>query len=204
MYHYVLSKSLDDWPFVLQWVLQSLSKHGTERQSPQIAVRVFCWGLQHASTPKQWDSWLPIIRKSVPAQVYKMMVDNFDIESPGKIDPNAPVPSLPKLNKEDNGDDEETDESSSKDDVAIGGGKRRGILSFARRLKERAKVRCLFCFFSLNVFSPTSKRPNLVWRQSVKRAYMPPCPLERRNPTSRRLLNCTPSNASIARWAGRL
>ena len=46
-----------DFDWYLAFVIERLTAYGTAQQPPNIAVRVFAWGLQYASTPEQWNQW---------------------------------------------------------------------------------------------------------------------------------------------------
>lgn len=70
-------------PF-LQWVVTRLGQ-GSSGQPAAVAVRVFVWGLQHASSQAQWARWLPVVQASCAPAVWEVLVSKFQIDGPGKI-----------------------------------------------------------------------------------------------------------------------
>ena len=74
-----------DFDWYLAFVITRLTSYGTSNQPPNVAVRVFAWGLQYASTAVQWDMWKPIIRDNTSNELWVEMVEKFDIDGEGKI-----------------------------------------------------------------------------------------------------------------------
>lgn len=74
-----------DFDWYLAFVIERLTAYGTAQQSPNIAVRVFAWGLQYASTPEQWNEWKKIVQKNTSDEIWLEMVENFQIDGDGKI-----------------------------------------------------------------------------------------------------------------------
>lgn len=74
-----------DFDWYLAFVIKRLSAYGTAGQAPNVAVRVFAWGLQYASSPAQWNEWKVIVRDNTSAEIWDEMVDQFQIDSDGKI-----------------------------------------------------------------------------------------------------------------------
>lgn len=74
-----------DFDWYLAFVIERLTAYGTAQQPPEVAVRVFAWGLQHAATPAQWASWKKIVQDSTSAEIWRMMVEQFQIDADGKI-----------------------------------------------------------------------------------------------------------------------
>mmetsp|Transcript_11986 Transcript_11986/g.23080 ORF Transcript_11986/g.23080 Transcript_11986/m.23080 type:complete len:259 (-) Transcript_11986:313-1089(-) len=82
---YVLKpEAVQDLDFFAGYCTGMLSKHGSQKQDGFTAMRVFAVGLQYGTTPEQWRLALPEIKKAVPADMYKKLVDEFDIEADGK------------------------------------------------------------------------------------------------------------------------
>ena len=74
-----------DFDWYLAFVIRRLTAHGTEQQPPNIAVRVFAWGLQYASTPGQWNLWKAIVQDNTSTEIWSEMVEQFQIDGEGKI-----------------------------------------------------------------------------------------------------------------------
>jgi hypothetical protein len=74
-----------DFDWYLAFVIERLTAYGTVQQPPNIAVRVFAWGLQYASTPTQWESWKKIVRDNTLNEIWQEMVEQFQIDAAGKI-----------------------------------------------------------------------------------------------------------------------
>jgi len=74
-----------DFEWYLGFVIRRLTAYGTAQQPPNVGVRVFAWGLQYASTPNQWAQWKKIIRDNTTNEIWQEMVQQFQIDSEGKI-----------------------------------------------------------------------------------------------------------------------
>ncbi len=74
-----------DFDWYLAFVIKRLTAYGTAQQPPNIAVRVFAWGLQYASTPKQWNEWKTIVQDNTSNEIWQEMVEQFQIDAEGKI-----------------------------------------------------------------------------------------------------------------------
>ncbi len=74
-----------DFDWYLAFAIKRLTAWGTAQQPPNVAVRVFAWGLQYASTPGQWNQWKEIIRKNTSTEIWQEMVEQFQIDGEGKI-----------------------------------------------------------------------------------------------------------------------
>lgn len=76
-----------DFDWYLAFVIKRLTAYGTVQQPPNIGVRVFAWGLQHASTPVQWEQWKKIVQENTSKDIWQEMVEQFQIDAEGKITP---------------------------------------------------------------------------------------------------------------------
>lgn len=74
-----------DFDWYLAFVIERLTAYGTANQPPNVAVRVFAWGLQHASTPQEWTRWKEIIQDHTSKEIWEEMVAQFQIDDEGKI-----------------------------------------------------------------------------------------------------------------------
>jgi len=74
-----------DFDWYLAFAIKRLTAYGTAQQPPNVAVRVFAWGLQYASTPGQWDSWKEIVHRNTSGDIWQEMVEQFQIDGEGKI-----------------------------------------------------------------------------------------------------------------------
>lgn len=96
-HHHVLAvgdKKPAEMDCFVSWSIRKLISHGTRLAPPDIATRVFVWGLWSASSPAQWNRWLPIVKQHVPPAVYDGMVERFKIDLPGPIDPKVKCPKV--------------------------------------------------------------------------------------------------------------
>ena len=74
-----------DFDWDLAFVIKRLTAYGTAEQPPNVGVRVFAWGLQHASTPGQWEQWKKIVEDNTSDEIWQEMVEQFQIDGEGKI-----------------------------------------------------------------------------------------------------------------------
>lgn len=74
-----------DFDWYLAFTIERLTSYGTSNQPPNVAVRVFAWGLQHASTPAEWSHWKEIVRSNTSEEIWDEMVAQFQIDGEGKI-----------------------------------------------------------------------------------------------------------------------
>lgn len=74
-----------DFDWYLAFVIRRLTAYGTTGQPPEVAVRVFAWGLQHAASPGQWASWKKIVQANTSTEIWRLMVEQFQIDADGKI-----------------------------------------------------------------------------------------------------------------------
>jgi hypothetical protein len=69
-----------DWAHFLTWTVGKLFAH-----KPLMAVRIFVWGLQSASTVDEWKVSLPACEKGVSPEAYTVMCEEFKIQEDGKM-----------------------------------------------------------------------------------------------------------------------
>ena len=74
-----------DFDWYLGFVVERLTAYGTSNQEPGVAVRVFVWGLQYAADAGQWEKWKPIVRDNTSDEIWREMVEKFQIDGEGKI-----------------------------------------------------------------------------------------------------------------------
>lgn len=79
------SAELADFDWFVGWVVELLSRHGSSAQPAAVATRVFAWGLQHASSPAQWQRFAPIVERSCPPGLWDELVRGFALDADGKI-----------------------------------------------------------------------------------------------------------------------
>jgi len=75
----------DKFDWYIGWCVKMLNEYGSTGQPPNVAVRVFAWGLQHASNVEQWKVWGPIVQAQCSESIWQEMVTQFQIDQPGKI-----------------------------------------------------------------------------------------------------------------------
>uniref|UniRef100_A0A7S2TI92 Uncharacterized protein n=1 Tax=Lotharella oceanica TaxID=641309 RepID=A0A7S2TI92_9EUKA len=81
----ILTPNDDDLPWFAGYNCKMLAKHGSQKQDGFNAMRVFIVGLQNGSTPAQWSSVLPEVKKSISPEHYDRLVVMWGIDSPGKV-----------------------------------------------------------------------------------------------------------------------
>jgi hypothetical protein len=74
-----------DFDWYLAFTIKRLTDHGTSNQPPGVAVRVFAWGPQYASTSGEWNRWKKIIQENTSNEIWLEMVAQFQIDGEGKI-----------------------------------------------------------------------------------------------------------------------
>ena len=74
-----------DFDWYLAFAIKRLTAYGTAEQPANVAVRVFAWGLQYASTPEQWNEWKKIVQENTSDEIWLEMVEQFQIDGEGKI-----------------------------------------------------------------------------------------------------------------------
>lgn len=79
------SEAMPDFDWFIGWVVGLLSQHGSSEQPPEVAVRVFVWGLHHACSPCQWARLSPVVRTHCTPEIWNMMIEKFHIDAPGPI-----------------------------------------------------------------------------------------------------------------------
>jgi len=79
------SESLPDFDWYTGWVVRMLSQHASAAQPPNVATRVFAWGLQHACSPSQWNRLRPIVERNCTPAIWAEMSSKFGLNGDGPI-----------------------------------------------------------------------------------------------------------------------
>jgi hemerythrin-like domain-containing protein len=79
------SEAIPDFDWFIGWVVGLLNQYGSSEQPPEVAVRVFAWGLQQACSPAQWARLSPVVRANCSPAIWQMMVEKVQIDAPGPI-----------------------------------------------------------------------------------------------------------------------
>jgi len=74
-----------DFDWALGWIVDKLNRFGSHEQPPDVATRVFAWGLHYAADDAQWRRWLPIIEASVSPDIFRDLVETYRLDRPGRI-----------------------------------------------------------------------------------------------------------------------
>jgi len=80
------TEHLRDFVPTIAWVVRLLSRHGSTAQTPQVATRVFAWGLQNACSRAQWERLRPVVRRHCAAGVWEAIAAPFGLDGPGAVD----------------------------------------------------------------------------------------------------------------------
>jgi len=77
---------LGDWEWSLAFCIQRLTKFGTTDNPPVVGVRVFCHGLQYASSKKEWEEFKKIIKDNTSSDIWDNMVASVpEFNGEGKL-----------------------------------------------------------------------------------------------------------------------
>lgn len=79
------SESLPYFDWYIGWVVQNLSQHGSAAQPPNVATRVFAWGLQHACSPDQWRRLRPVVEHNCTPAIWAELATKFGLDGEGPI-----------------------------------------------------------------------------------------------------------------------
>ncbi len=78
-------ETLPDFDWFIGWVVHLLSRHGSNEQPPNVATRVFAWGLQHACSPVQWQRLRPIVERNCTPEIWAELAGRFGLDGEGAI-----------------------------------------------------------------------------------------------------------------------
>jgi hypothetical protein len=77
---------LPDFDWSIGWVVNRLSEFGSTAQPPEVATRVFAWGLQNACSRSQWRRLRPVVQRNCTPAIWAGMAANFGLDGEGAID----------------------------------------------------------------------------------------------------------------------
>jgi hypothetical protein len=72
-----------DW--YIGWVVGMLSQLGSASQPPNVATRVFAWGLMQACSPSQWTRLRPIVQTNTTPAIWDELTSGFGLNGDGPI-----------------------------------------------------------------------------------------------------------------------
>jgi Hemerythrin HHE cation binding domain len=76
---------LPDFDWYVGWVVSMLSQHGSAEQPPNVATRVFAWGLQHACSPSQWNRLRLVVERNCTPAIWAELTAKFALDGDGPI-----------------------------------------------------------------------------------------------------------------------
>lgn len=76
---------LPDFDWYVGWVVSMLSQHGSAGQPPNVATRVFAWGLQHACSPSQWNRLRLVVERNCTPAIWAELTAKFALDGDGPI-----------------------------------------------------------------------------------------------------------------------
>jgi hypothetical protein len=79
------SEKFPNFDWYIGWVVGMLSQHGSASQPPNVATRVFAWGLQHACSPSQWNRLRPIVQANTTPAIWAELTSTFGLGGDGAI-----------------------------------------------------------------------------------------------------------------------
>lgn len=79
------SERLPDFDWYVGWVVSMLSQHGSAGQPPNVATRVFAWGLQHACSPSQWNRLRLVVERNCTPAIWAELTAKFGLDGAGPI-----------------------------------------------------------------------------------------------------------------------
>lgn len=81
----VPSEAMPDFDWFIGWVVHKLSHEGSGAQPPNVATRVFAWGLQHACSRAQWQRLRPIVQAQCTPEIWAELARDFGLDGDGAI-----------------------------------------------------------------------------------------------------------------------
>jgi hypothetical protein len=81
----VTGEKLPDFDWYIGWVVNMLSRHGSETQPANVATRVFAWGLQHACSRDQWNRLRPVVERNCTPAIWEELTSKFGLDGDGPI-----------------------------------------------------------------------------------------------------------------------
>jgi hypothetical protein len=72
-----------DFGWFVGWVVGLLSRYGSTAQPPNVATRVFAWGLQHASSREQWQRLRPVVQQATTPAIWAELTAQFGLDGDG-------------------------------------------------------------------------------------------------------------------------
>jgi hypothetical protein len=81
----VPNESMHNFDWYIGWVIHMLDAYGSTSQPPEVAVRVFAWGLQHACTRAQWNRYRPIVRQQCSRETWNECAEKFGLDGDGAL-----------------------------------------------------------------------------------------------------------------------
>ena len=79
------TESLPDFDWSIGWVVRRLSEFGSTAQPPQVATRVFAWGLQNACSRSQWRRLRPIVQRNCAPAIWAELTSKFGLDGEGAV-----------------------------------------------------------------------------------------------------------------------
>lgn len=79
------AESLPDFDWSIGWVVRLLSEFGSTAQPPEVATRVFAWGLQNACSRNQWLRLRPIVQRNCTPAIWVELATTFGLDGEGAI-----------------------------------------------------------------------------------------------------------------------
>jgi hypothetical protein len=80
------TEHLPNFDATIGWIVQRLSEYGSTAQPPEVATRVFAWGLQNACSRSQWRRLRPVVQRHCTPSIWAEMASNFGLDGEGAID----------------------------------------------------------------------------------------------------------------------
>jgi hypothetical protein len=79
------AESLPDFDWSIGWVVRHLSEFGSTAQPPEVAIRVFAWGLQNACSRSQWRRLRPVVQRNCTPALWAQMANTFGLDGDGAV-----------------------------------------------------------------------------------------------------------------------
>lgn len=79
------SEKIPSFDWYVGWVVRLLSQHGSASQPPNVATRVFAWGLMSACSPSQWNRLRPIVEENTTPAIWAELTSTFGLNGDGPI-----------------------------------------------------------------------------------------------------------------------
>lgn len=77
-----MERSAEEFIHFIGWCTGLLSRHGSDRETPEVATRIFVCALQSVSSAAQWAAFQPVLMYHCKEEIWKMLVTQYNVLLP--------------------------------------------------------------------------------------------------------------------------